>query len=89
MRVQADIDISAPPELIWDYITDPARCLHFMSGITRWEVASDQTRGLGSRYRMLMRAGSAEVGGLVEIVEYDEPRDMAWSSVLGLDQRGR
>src|SRR4051794_24188106 len=38
---------------------------------------------------MRMQVGSAEVGGLVEVVEYDEPADMAWNSVTGLDQRGR
>jgi uncharacterized membrane protein len=89
MRVQAQIEISAPPDLIWDYITDPGRALHFLSGVTRWEVAGEQASGLGSRYRMLMRVGSAEVGGLVEVVEYTENCDMAWTSVTGLDQRGR
>jgi uncharacterized membrane protein len=29
------------------------------------------------------------VGGLIEMVEWDEPNDMAWSSVTGIDQRGR
>jgi len=89
MRVQAQIEISAPPDLIWDYITDPGRALHFLSGVTRWEVAGEQPSGLGARYRMLMRVGSAEVGGLVEVVEYTERCDMAWTSVTGLDQRGR
>jgi acyl-CoA synthetase (AMP-forming)/AMP-acid ligase II len=36
-----------------------------------------------------MRVGSADVGGLVEIVEFDEPGDLAWTSVTGIDQRGR
>jgi uncharacterized membrane protein len=36
-----------------------------------------------------MRVGSAEVGGLIEVVEWDEPCDLAWSSVTGVDQRGR
>jgi carbon monoxide dehydrogenase subunit G len=89
VRVAAQIDVSAPPEAVWAFITDPARVLHFMSGVTRWEVAGDQADGLGARYRMLMRVGSAEVGSLVEVVEHDAPRDMAWTSVTGLDQRGR
>ena len=89
MRVQATIDVTAPPQLVWDFVTDPTRYLHFMNGITRWEVASDQARGCGARYRTLMRVGSAEVGGLVEVVEHEEPRDMAWTSVTGVDQRGR
>ena len=89
MRVIAQIDISAPRTVVWDWITDPSRTLHWMSGITRWEVLSDEPRGCGARYRMLMRVGSAEVGGLVEVVEYNAPGDMAWHSVTGLDQRAR
>ena len=89
MRVKAQIDISAPREVVWDWITDPAKQLHFLSGVTRWEVSGDQERGCGARYRMLMRVGSAEMGGLVEVVEFSAPRDMAWSSITGVDQRGR
>jgi uncharacterized membrane protein len=89
MRVQAAIDVAAPPQLLWDFVTDPTRYLHFMNGLTRWEVASEQARGCGARYRTLMRVGSAEVGGLVEVVEHEEPRDLAWTSVTGIDQRGR
>ena len=89
MRLNESIVISAPPKLVWDYVTEPSNYLHFMSGVTRWEVAGEQRTGLGTRYRMLIRVGSAEVGGLIEVVEWDEQRDMAWSSVLGVDQRGR
>jgi uncharacterized membrane protein len=60
-----------------------------MSGVTRWEVVGDQATGIGARYRMLMHVGSAEVGGLVEVVEHDAPCDLAWVSVVGIDQRGR
>ncbi|GAC1437952.1 MAG: hypothetical protein NVSMB51_13020 [Solirubrobacteraceae bacterium] len=89
MRVNVSIEVSAPREVVWDWITDPGRMLHYMGGITRWEVLSEQQRGLGSRYRMLMRVGSAEIGGIVEVVEFSEPADMAWNSVTGLDQRAR
>jgi uncharacterized membrane protein len=89
MRVNESVAISAPRELIWDYLSDPGNYLHFMSGVTRWEVEGDVRSGLGARYRMLMRVGSAEVGGLVEVVEFAPQRDMAWSSVTGIDQRGR
>ncbi len=68
---RVDHDLRAR-ELVWDYVTDPSNYLHFMSGVTRWEVEGEQRSGLGARYRMLMRVGSAEVGGLVEIVEFAE-----------------
>jgi uncharacterized membrane protein len=87
--LKESIVVSAEPRLVWDYIADPGNALHYMSGVTRWEVVGDQRMGLGARYRMLMRVGSAEVGGLIEVVEWAEERDMAWSSVTGVDQRGR
>ena len=89
MRLAECIDVNAPPARVWEYVTDPSRYLHFMSGVTRWSVEGEQERGLGARYRMLLRVGSAEVGGLIEIVEDKPERDLAWNSVTGVDQRGR
>ena len=89
MTLKESIVISAPRQMVWDYITEPSNYLHFMSGVTRWEVEGEKRTGCGARYRMLVRVGSAEVGGLIEVVEWAPPGDMAWSSVLGVDQRGR
>ncbi len=89
MRVSAAIQVSAPASAVWEFIGDPSRYLHFMHGITRWEVVDGRATGVGARYRMLMRAGSAEVGGTVEVVEWNEPSELAWVSLLGIDQRGR
>src|SRR4051812_41374310 len=89
MRVEQEIVVNAPRPAVWDFITDPANYTDFFAGITRWEVSGRKRRGCGARYQMLMRVGSAEVGGLIEVVEFEEPGDMAWTSVMGLDQRGR
>lgn len=89
MRVSASVVVAAPVESVWAVVSDPERALSYMSGVTRWEVVSDEPRGLGARYRMLMRVGSAEVGGLIEIVEWVQPRELAWHSITGVDQRGR
>ncbi|HXO06734.1 MAG TPA: SRPBCC family protein [Solirubrobacteraceae bacterium] len=89
MRASAHTVVSAPAENVWAVVCDPERVLSFMSGITRWEVESERPTGLGARYRTLMRVASAEIGGLIEVVEWDPPRDLAWTSVTGIDQRGR
>jgi uncharacterized membrane protein len=89
MRINHATTLAAPIEDVWAIVTDPERVLGYMSGVTRWEVAGDRATGLGARYRMLFRVGAAEVGGLVEVVEFDEPCDFAWTSVTGLDHRGR
>jgi uncharacterized membrane protein len=89
MRINHATPLAAPIEDVWAIVTDPERVLDYMSGVTRWEVAGERATGLGARYRMLFRVGAAEVGGLVEVVEFDEPCDFAWTSVTGLDHRGR
>jgi uncharacterized membrane protein len=89
MRVGASIEISAPLEKVWAIVSDPSCALRYMSGVTRWEVTSEAPTGMGARYRMLFRIGSAEVGGLIELVEWDPPCELAWTSVTGIDQRGR
>jgi uncharacterized membrane protein len=89
MRVTAQVHIAAPCEPVWAIVSDPRQALSYMSGVTRWEVVSDEPTGIGARYRMLLRVGSAEVGGLIEIVEWVPERELAWTSVTGIDQRGR
>jgi uncharacterized membrane protein len=89
MRLEESISVSAPRQLVWDYLTDANNYLEFVDGLTRWECEDDAEMRPGSRFRMLLRVGSAEVGGLIEIVEWSPPGDFAWSSVTGIDQRGR
>lgn len=89
MRVAANTRVVAPIDRVWSFVSDPERVLSFMSGVTRWEVVSDRQTGLGARYRVLFRVGAAEIGGLIEVVEFEPPCEFAWTSVLGIDQRGR
>ena len=89
MRVSASVEIGAPIEKVWEVVSDPQRALSFMSGVTRWEPEGEPAQGLGARYRVLFRIGAAEIGGLIEMVEWDEPCEISWTSVLGVDQRGR
>ncbi|HWH43253.1 MAG TPA: AMP-binding protein [Thermoleophilaceae bacterium] len=89
MRVEAGTTIEAPAEAIWEVVTDPSVATSYYSGITRWDVAGEQERGLGARYTMRMQVRAAEVGSLIEVVEWLENEDMAWTSITGLDQRGR
>ena len=89
MRVAVHTEIAAPREKVWSYIVDPGRHLEFMDGMTRWEAQGTKRTGAGARFAMRMRVGSVELGGVVEIVEFDPPCDLAWTSVTGIDHRGR
>jgi uncharacterized membrane protein len=89
MHLTVDTEIAAPRQVVWGYIVDPARHLKFMDGMTRWEVEGSKRVGHGARVAVRMRVGSVELGGRIEIVEFDPPCDMAWTSVAGVDHRGR
>jgi uncharacterized membrane protein len=89
VRVEKHISVDAPPERVWDFISEPLNYEHFMAGITRWDVEGERRIGAGARYAMRMKVGSAEVGGLIEVVEFDAPHDLAWTAITGIDQRGR
>ena len=90
MRVEKTTVIDASREEIWELISDPCKYPRFMHAASRVDRRDDgPDRGVGARYWTHLRVGSAEVGGLVEIVEFDEPADLAWTSVTGIDQRLR
>jgi acyl-CoA synthetase (AMP-forming)/AMP-acid ligase II/uncharacterized protein YndB with AHSA1/START domain len=89
MRIERETTVDASRERVWELVSDPGGYRTFFHGITRLDLRGEVERGLGTRFSMRMRVGSADVGGLVEIVEFDEPADMAWTSITGIDQRGR
>jgi len=60
-----------------------------MTSLERWETANDQPAGVGARYTVHWKIGSVPVGGLVEVVEFDDKRDLAWVGITGVTLRGR
>ncbi|CAN5519883.1 long-chain-fatty-acid--CoA ligase FadD2 [soil metagenome] len=100
MRIEEQITVEATREEVWALLGDPAGYPRFMPGITRFdpegersardhEASTPDDLDKGSRFSMRMHVGSADVGGLIEIVEHDPPNDLAWTSITGIDQRGR
>jgi uncharacterized membrane protein len=60
-----------------------------MTNLERWESANDQRTGVGARYTVHWKIGSVPVGGLIEVVEFDDGRDLAWVGITGVTLRGR
>lgn len=89
MRVERRCVIKAERNAVWKVVSDPDRYPSFMTNLERWESANDQPPGVGARYRVHWKIGSVPVGGLIELVEFDDARDLAWVGITGINMRGR
>ena len=89
MRVERRCVIKADRDAVWKIVSDPDCYPSFMTNLERWESSNDQPRGAGARYTVHWKIGSVPVGGLIEVVEFDEYRDLAWVGITGVTLRGR
>jgi uncharacterized membrane protein len=89
MRVEESIRIAAPREEVWRYVSEPERYSEFMVGSTWSPVPGEPASGLRARSQIEIRVRSIDLGGVVEVVEWDPPHKLAWTNITGIDQRGR
>ncbi len=87
--IRRTITIDSEPATVFRLIGDPARYPEFFVGITHWEARSRKRRGVGAEYRVLMRVGSVDVGGVVRIDRWEEPELISWTWQQGVHQEGR
>jgi uncharacterized membrane protein len=89
MRVERRCVIDADRETVWKFVSDPDCYPEFMASLERWETVTEGPAALGSRYTVHWKIGSVPIGGVVEVVEFDPARDLAWIGVTGVSLRGR
>jgi uncharacterized membrane protein len=89
MRIEESIPISASREEVWRHVSQPERYSEFMVGTSWAPVSGEPTTGMRARFRIRIEVRSIDLGGLVEFVEWDPPHELAWTSITGIDQRGR
>ncbi len=89
MRVDESIRVGAPRRRVWELVSQPERYSEFMVG-SSWEpIRGEPTSGLRARFWLKVKVGSTDLGGVVELVEFDPPHELAWTNVSGIDNRGR
>ena len=89
MRVEESIRIAAPREEVWRYVSESERYSEFMVGSTWSPVPGEPASGLRARSQIEIRVRSIDLGGIVEVVEWDPPHELAWTNITGIYQRGR
>jgi uncharacterized membrane protein len=89
MRVERRIIAEADRDTVWKVLSDPNRYPSLLPHLERWETLTEGPARVGARYTVLWKIGSIPVGGVTEVVEFDESRDLAWISITGVTHRGR
>ena len=89
MRIEESIEVDAPAKHSWKLIEDPAALTGLDEGLTIEPDPETPEGGLHARYRVLVHVGPVPIGADVEIVELIPDRELAWTSLTGIDQRFR
>lgn len=78
-----DIDIERPPEVVFAYVTDPARFAEWQGDVVRAGRAYEDPPVVGSRFVTTRRIARTDFGQVQEITELDPPRSWAARAVEG------
>jgi uncharacterized membrane protein len=89
MRLQRRIVVDVDPHAVWKHVSDTTCYPEFMAQLERWETVTEGPVGVGSRYTVHWKVGSVPIGGVIEISEFDDARDLAWIGITGITLRGR
>jgi carbon monoxide dehydrogenase subunit G len=89
MRIETRRHAAATPDEVWAVVSDPCVIGALSDTLIVDELEPGTKPGVGARYRALLRVGPVPVGGNVEIIEFNPPRDMAWTTLTGVDHRLR
>lgn len=89
IELHRSIVVAREPTAVFALISDPSRYAEFFAGMTKWSPRSHKKRGAGARYRVLMKVGSIEAGGVVQVTSWHEPEVIEWESEQGIHQSGR
>ena len=66
--------VHAPPDAVWDALTDVASAPEFLRGVTRVEVLEGPDYEVGTRWRETRRIFGKEETQTMEVSESDPPR---------------
>ena len=89
MRIEESTAVDAPTDRVWALVEDPATLTGLDEALAIDPDPETPNGGLHSRYRLLLRVGPTPIGADVEIVEFTPGRELAWTSLTGVDHRFR
>jgi carbon monoxide dehydrogenase subunit G len=84
MRIEQTFRVARPPEVVFDYLTDPSRVAEWQTTKTSVEPLTEGPPRQGTRVReRIKQPGGKEFEQLVEFIEFDRPRRVRTNVVEG------
>jgi uncharacterized protein YndB with AHSA1/START domain len=83
MRVEGSIDIAAPPEKIWPFMSDPDKIMQWYTTLERFEFTGEQRSGVGAPFYCEERAGGRLLKLHFKVTEWVENERVAFSMTSG------
>jgi len=88
MRIAQRVIVRASPEAAWERIGDPTRWPRDLGRMRCSHLPGTPDIGSGARYWLHLEVGAAEVGSLIEVIEYEPNEALSWTTIRGFEQRG-
>ncbi|HME03620.1 MAG TPA: AMP-binding protein [Solirubrobacteraceae bacterium] len=88
MRIAERVTVTAPAPAVWERISDPMHWPRDLGRTRCAHVSGTPRTGVGARYWLHLEVGAAEVGSLIEILEYEPEKLLSWATIRGFEQRG-
>ena len=77
MHIEESIDVQAPREEVWKFVSQPERYEEFMFGSHWAPVNGEPASGPRARFQISIEVRTIDLGGVVEVVEWDPPHEFA------------
>jgi hypothetical protein len=81
-RIEGDIVISRPVDVVFDYVADQTNEPQYNPGMVRAEKVTAEPIGRGTRFRSVVRSAGRTAEMLIEFTEYDRPRLLASTTTM-------
>jgi uncharacterized membrane protein len=83
-QITKAIDITLPPQQVFDYIADFRNSLSYMPNFTKFEANGRVARGLGATVEAEGHFLGVNIKTTLEIIEFDEPSRLVSRSTQGV-----
>jgi len=83
MRVQRSIEIGAPPEKIWPFLTEPEKILKWFNLLKRFEYTGDKRSGVGTTFYYEEKSSGQLMKLNYKVTEWVENKKLAFSVTSG------